>query len=31
VDAARHALAEERMYVKQVEAAIAMHAERHDR
>ena len=28
VEAARHALAEERMYVKQVESAIAMHAER---
>jgi allophanate hydrolase subunit 2 len=31
VEAARHALAEERMYVKQVESAIAMHAERLDR
>jgi len=28
MDAARQALANERMYVKQVEAAIAMHAER---
>jgi 5-oxoprolinase (ATP-hydrolysing) subunit C len=28
LDVARHALAEERRYVKQVEAAIAMHAER---
>ena len=28
VEVARHALAEERMYVKQVESAIAMHAER---